>query len=571
MGRVPLRRRAAVRLTGILAGALVFGFLFATSMMGAFRAPSLHDVPVAVVGPSSVVTQIQAALDQQVPGAFQLTPYPSVTLARHAIMDRHVDAAFGLPTADPGTPGSGKPRAQVIVASAISPLMAQTISTAFTHVAAAMGAGVAVQDIAPLPAGDPAGVSPFFFAIVLLLPSFIGGVLITFATRRTAIALKMAGAVTFAACLAAVDVAVVDGLLGALTGHAAELFGVGALTSLAFTASVVALGRVLGAPGIGLAALIFFVAGLPASGGPAGLPFLPAFYRFIGAGLPPANAVTAARNVSYFGGHAISVPLGVLAAWAGGGLAVLAAVMATEHLRPPVRAGARSRGIKHAVPRVQAAPVTSAFPEPRPRAAAAHAEPRPRAAAAHAGATGRTTAPSGSAAEFGGIVRTPDGSPLPSGAITVITTTGQQVARTGLDTAGRYRAAVPGPGSYTVIVTAAEYQPAVAVVTVNGPGAGPAAAADFTMKPSGTVQVHGVVRDAASGQPLPGATVVASNAAGAVVGHARCDDVGHYRITGLAPGAYTLTATGYDPARIMVDLPDRTDRDVILTLGVNDS
>ncbi|HYZ55560.1 MAG TPA: carboxypeptidase regulatory-like domain-containing protein, partial [Streptosporangiaceae bacterium] len=452
MGRVPVRLRAAVRLTGILAGVLIFGFLFATSMMWAFRAPSPHDIPVAVVGPSPVVTQIQAALGQQAPGVLQPIPYPSVSLARQAIMDRHVDAAFALPAADPG---GGKPRAQVIVASAISPLMADMISTAFTHVAAAMGAGVAVQDIAPLPAGDPSGVSPFYFAIVLLLPSFIGGVLITFATKRTAIALKMAGAVTFAACLAAADVAVADGLLGALTGHAAELFGVGVLTSLAFIASVVALGRVLGAPGIGLAALTFFVAGLPTSGGPSGLPFLPAVYRFVGDGLPPANAVTAAQNVSYFGGHAISVPLGVLAAWAGGGLAVLAAVMAAEHLGAPVRAGARSRGLKHAAPRARADPATSAPPEPQPRAAVTPA-----------GVTGRTTAHPGPAAEFGGIVRTPDGSPLPSGAITVVTTEGRQVAHTGLDTAGRYRAAVPAPGSYTVIVTAAEYQPAVAVVTV---------------------------------------------------------------------------------------------------------
>jgi hypothetical protein len=555
MRRVPVRRRAAVRLTGILAGTLIFGFLFATSMVGAFHAPSPHDVPVAVVGPSPMVTQIQAALGRQEPGAFQLTPYPSVPLAKRAIMDRHVDAAFALPAAGTRTPGSGKPQAQVIVAAAISPLAAQVISTAFTHVAAAMGAGLAARDIAPLPAGDPSGVSPFFFAAALFLASFIGGVLITFAARRTASALKMAGAVMFAACLAAIDVAVVDRLLGALTGHAAELFGVGALTSLAFIASVAALGRVLGAPGIGLAALTFIVAGLPASGGPFGLPFLPAFYRFVGDGLPLTSAVTAVRNVSYFGGHAISVPLGVLAAWAGGGLAVLAAASVAEYLGAPVRAGARSRGLRHAAPRVQAGPVTSAS-----------LEPQPLAAAAPAGATGRTTAPPGPATEVGGIVRTPDGGPLPSGVITVTTAEGRQVARTGLDTAGRYRAAVPAPGSYNVIVTAAEYQPAVAVVTVNGPGAGPAVAADFTMTPFGAVHVHGVVRDAAAGQPLPGAMVVASNAAGAVAGHGRCDHAGHYRITGLAPGAYTLTATGYDPAQIMVDLPAGASREVTLTL-----
>jgi hypothetical protein len=554
-----VKRRAAVRLTGILAGAVIFGFLFAASLLGAFHAESPHDVPVAVVGPSPVVAQIQAALDQRLPGGFQLTPYPSVSLARDAIIDRHVDAAFAPPIAGTGTPASGKPQAQVIVASAVSSVLAQRISAVFTHVAAAMGAGVAVQDIAPLPAGDPSGFSSFFFGLAALIPSLVGGVLLTLAGRRSAVALTMAGAVMFAACLAAVDVAVADGLLGALTGHAAELFGAGALTSLAFSASVAALGRVLGVPGIGLAALTFLVTGLPASGGASGLLFLPAFYRFVGDWLPLTNAVTVTRNVSYFGGHAIGAPLGVLAAWAGGGLVVLTVAMVAEYLGAHVRAGAHSRGLEHAAPHLQAGPVTSA-----------PLEPQPVAAAAPAWTKGRTMAPPGPAAEFWGIVRMPDGGPLPSGMITVITPAGRQVARTGVDTAGRYRAAVPAPGSYTVIATAAGYQPAVAAVTVNGPGAGPAVAADITMTPSGAAQVHGVVRDAISGQPLPGVTVVVRNAAGAVVGHGRCDGTGYYRMTGLAPGAYTLTATGYYPAQIMVDLPAGGSHEVILTLG-NDS
>jgi hypothetical protein len=65
---------------------------------------------------------------------------------------------------------------------------------------------------------------------------------------------------------------------------------------------------VLGAAGIGLSTLTFLVAGIPSSGGPFGVSFLPAFYRVAGPGLPLTNAATASRNISYFGGHAIGAP-----------------------------------------------------------------------------------------------------------------------------------------------------------------------------------------------------------------------------------------------------------------------
>lgn len=131
--------------------------------------------------------------------------------------------------------------------------------------------------------------------------------------------------------LGIVEVAVADGMAGALTGHAVALAGMGMITALAFAASVAALGRVLGIAGIGLSTLIFLVTGIPSSGGPFGVSFLPSFYRVVGPGLPLTNAAAAARDISYFGGHTAGAPLGVLAAWAGGGLLVLLAAALLEN------------------------------------------------------------------------------------------------------------------------------------------------------------------------------------------------------------------------------------------------
>lgn len=331
-----------VRAAGITIAALTIGFLFITSILGAYHAPAPHDVPVAIVGPAQATAPVKAALRQRAPGAFDLVSYQSAAAATHAVKYRDADAA--LVVSAPGA-STGKDGTQLIIASGVGADPAQVIQSVFTEVVAATGMTAAVRDVAPLPPGDPLGVSPYFFCVALYLPSFLLGIMLTFAARRTSTLSKIVAVIAFAALLGTVEAAVADGLVGALTGHAAALAGMGMLTALAFGASVVALGRVLGAAGIGLSTLTFLIAGIPASGGPFGVSFLPAFYRIVGPGLPLTNAATAARNIAYFGGHATGAPLGVLAAWAGCGLLVLtAAALAENNPRAP-------RWIRKASPR----------------------------------------------------------------------------------------------------------------------------------------------------------------------------------------------------------------------------
>src|SRR5262249_44026002 len=206
---------------GIVAATLTLGFLFITSILGAYHAPAPHDVPVAIVGPSPATAQVRAALSRQDPGAFDLSSYRSAALATSAIGYRHVDAALVVPGPASARSGTRQRQAQLIVASAIGAEATQVITTVFTHAAAAIGTTAAVHDIAPLPPGDPLGVSPYFFAVALYLPSFLFGILLTFAAPRASAAAKMTAVIVFAACLGAVEVAVADGLIGALAGHAA--------------------------------------------------------------------------------------------------------------------------------------------------------------------------------------------------------------------------------------------------------------------------------------------------------------------------------------------------------------
>ncbi len=127
-----------------------------------------------------------------------------------------------------------------------------------------------------------------------------------------------------------VAAAILDGIAG--LGNYAAIAGIVALFSLAVAAPTAVLARIR-PPLVALAVLVFIVAGIPVSGGPANLAsFTPGFLRVFGPVLPLGIAASTIRNVVYFGGHATSPYLWTLAAWALAGVAGL--ILVTALRRP---------------------------------------------------------------------------------------------------------------------------------------------------------------------------------------------------------------------------------------------
>jgi nucleotide-binding universal stress UspA family protein len=163
-----------------------------------------------------------------------------------------------------------------------------------------------------------------------------------------------------------VAAAIADGLAG--LGNYAAIAGIVALFSLAVAAPTAVLARIR-PPLVALAVLVFIVAGIPASGGPANLAsFTPGFLRVLSHVLPLGIAAGSIRNVVYFGGHATDAYLWTLAAWALAGVAGLILVTA---LRRPAAAPAEPV----MPPPVLAEPVSA-----RPGHAPVPGIPEPRAA-----------------------------------------------------------------------------------------------------------------------------------------------------------------------------------------------
>src|SRR5262245_19592443 len=79
------------KIIGVFGLVTVLGLLFAGSFLGALHKPAPHDVPVAVVGPAE---QIEGALSQKAPGAFDIQSYSTEQAARDALAGRDVDAVL---------------------------------------------------------------------------------------------------------------------------------------------------------------------------------------------------------------------------------------------------------------------------------------------------------------------------------------------------------------------------------------------------------------------------------------------------------------------------------------------
>ncbi|GGY67734.1 hypothetical protein GCM10010300_08410 [Streptomyces olivaceoviridis] len=200
--------------------------------------------------------------------------------------------------------------------------------------------------------------------------------------------------------------------------------------------------------------------------------------------------------------------------------------------------------------RAEAGPATGAVP-------GAGATAAPETAAEAAGRTATPTAVgAGGAAAIGGRVRDGAGVPVPGTAITVLDSTGHQLARTTSREDGWYAVDIPERGSLVLIGSASGYQPQVATLTLDGTPV----SHDLVLLPS-PGGVAGTVRGG-DGEMLPGALVVVTDRHGDVTASATTGTGGGYRIGDLLPGDYTLSvsAPGHRPAAVPATVSAETTR-----------
>ena len=278
-----------------------------TLMLLSFLAPVMNsgpkDLPFAVAGPEAAVKPMLEGLGQKQPGAFDVTTYESPDAAKQAIQNR--EAIGGMAVEKDGlhvftAAGAGTPYKQMLTQ------MAQGMEKSGQH--------VTIEELAPTTADDPnaSGIS------VLAMPLAFGGMasaaMLTFGLKGRRWG-KIVGSLAFSTVAGFVAAAIMQFGFGNIDGNYFELAAVLGLGIAGTSMFVLGLESLLGAPGLGVGALVTIFISNPLSGIGTGWQWLPSPWGHIGQFLPIGAAGNAVRSVAYFNGAGITHSVIVLLAW----------------------------------------------------------------------------------------------------------------------------------------------------------------------------------------------------------------------------------------------------------------
>ena len=281
-------------------------FAFTSLYLAAFHAPRAKGVDVGIVGTPAQAAQLQSALD----------------LGSRGRSTSSVSAPRMPPAARCSIPGCtpcSSPSDGILVAGALGVAPTETVVSGLRRAA---GGTAPVRDIRPLPRGDRRGLSSLFAVIAVLVPSLAFGALLTLLGRGLSARTRWAAVLGYAAGAGLVAALTRTSSSARSSGHFLALAGVCALLALAASAIAHGLGRLAGPAGIAAAGALLLLLGLSSAGGAVTYELQPGFYGAVSQLLPPGAALTAVRNVQYFGAAATLAPVLTLAAWAAAGLAL---------------------------------------------------------------------------------------------------------------------------------------------------------------------------------------------------------------------------------------------------------
>ena len=295
---------------------VVGGLLLLIALLGligtAIRDPRPHDIPVGLVGPAPAVQQISTAFGTNAPGAFQFTIYSSEGDAMAALDSRTVDGVLLL-----GSP----PR--LIVAGAAGDAATAVITAALTNVFKPQGVTLNVEVVHPFAAGDAHGLILFFVVVAVIVSALVAQALLLGIAPDAGFGTRMIVAVAFAVLGGLTAMGTAEWIAGDYGSGFWTATGFVMLAALAVGTVVAGCARLLGPPGLGLAALVVVLLDLVSSGGPVGSQLLPDFYRWLAPWMPAGQLYSSLRGALYFDGAGLSSPLLVLSGWVAGGLLLM--------------------------------------------------------------------------------------------------------------------------------------------------------------------------------------------------------------------------------------------------------
>jgi hypothetical protein len=189
------------------------------------------------------------------------------------------------------------------------------VSAGFADAAKSNDRTYTTTQVVPLPTADRTGA----LVGLLLLPTLVGGYMIAsllFSATQTAAAPgRITIVLAFAAAVAVITAIAAGPVTGAVpSGDLWPLIPCFFLVTAVVGLSAVAIQAFVGKLGSLVVALLFIIIGGAGAGG-GGVALLPGYWQTIGNLFPPRHAIELYRNVRYFGGSNIALPILVLAVY----------------------------------------------------------------------------------------------------------------------------------------------------------------------------------------------------------------------------------------------------------------
>ncbi|NQX28103.1 hypothetical protein HQQ81_12195 [Microbacteriaceae bacterium VKM Ac-2854] len=296
---------------------LFFVIAFPLAFVSALHNPTPHELPILIVGPDQVVSQIATTLDET--GRFAAERTDVVSEARSRVEDRSFDGSIQIDVV-PAADEQSAPTFAVTsyVAGAEGRAVSAAVESVGDSVAEQLGTTVTVTDVAPLSAEDPLGVGLFYLLTYTSLAAYLVIIVLTqvmpgakLRVRYAAVAVASIVAPLIAFGLSSIFI----GDYGAGFGTIAGLLGVNALYVFTVGCAAIVIEQLLGrAATFGVMALVVFL-NFPGAGGASPEAMLPPFWQAIHNVYFGAGAMESFRSIVYFDGNGVGRWLFQLAAW----------------------------------------------------------------------------------------------------------------------------------------------------------------------------------------------------------------------------------------------------------------
>ena len=304
----PSDRRSliAVLAGALLVGAYVFSFVYSQAK------PQPRHLPVALSGPRDQVDQARDEIERSTGTSFEVHVYDGETRARRAIRDRDVYAALILSKAKP----------RLLTAPAAGGTAATIVERRLPRAAGLAAAGMPeIERVVPLDKDDPDGQAMNLMILPLVIFGIVVPVLLSSVGAAGSVRRRLLSVLLFSLLSGLAATLVANVWLDAVTGPFAAVAALAVLLVLGVSSCNLALIGLRGPVGASVAIVAFLIVGNVASGAAVVHELQPGFWRATGPWLPPGAAATAIRDVGYFDGAKLLMPLAVLIGYCAIGVA----------------------------------------------------------------------------------------------------------------------------------------------------------------------------------------------------------------------------------------------------------